>query len=233
MAEERVSSGVKGLDEMIGGGIPEGQILAILGSCGTGKTTLTMQFIWDGLQNGQKGIFISLEEDEDSIKKNALSYGWDLQPYLDDKSLTLVKLEPADAKSTVHKIKSELPEYIRTTGVKRVVFDSVSLLSMMFESEAEQRSSLFSLCNQVKGSNATALLTAEVKDDNPSVSRDGLVEYVADGVLLLRYRESPDASDVQLSLRVVKMRRTKHSRRIKPYSITDSGIIVHTEAEVF
>jgi len=135
---ERIRTDIEGLDEMIGGGVPEGMILAILGSCGTGKTTLTLQFIWNGLRNGQKGIFISLEEDEDSVKKNAGSYGWDLQPYLDDKTLTLVKLEPADAKTTINRIKSELPEYIRTTGVKRVVFDSVSLLSMMFDNESEQ-----------------------------------------------------------------------------------------------
>ncbi len=233
MSDTMIKTGIDGLDGMLGGGVPEGHIIAVLGSCGTGKTTLSLQFIWDGLQKGQKGIFISLEENEEAVKKNATSYGWDIQPYLDDGTLTLVKLEPADAKNTIHRIKAELPEYIRTHGVKRVVFDSVSLLSMMFDSEAEKRSSLFSLCGQIKNSNATAMLTAEVKDDNPSVSRDGLVEYVADGVVLLRYKESEDSSDVQLSLRIVKMRRTKHSRRIKPYSITGKGIEVHAEAEVF
>jgi KaiC domain protein len=233
MSEEKIKIGIAGLDGMLGGGVPEGQILALLGSCGTGKTTLSLQFIWHGLKNGEKGIFISLEEDEDSIKKNAASYGWDLQPHMDSGDLTLVKLEPADAKTTIGKIKGELPDYIRDTGVKRVVFDSVSLLSMLFESPNDQRSGLFSLCNQIKDSKATAILTAEVKDDNPAVSRDGLVEYVADGVILLRYRESADESDVQLSLRIIKMRRTKHSRRIKPYSITNNGIVVHSEAEVF
>jgi KaiC domain protein len=233
MSKERLKTGIAGLDDMLGGGVPEGQILALLGSCGTGKTTLSLQFIWHGLQNGEKGVFISLEEDEESISKNAASYGWDLQPHLDSGDLTLVKLEPADAKTTINKIKGELPEYIKSAGVKRVVFDSVSLLSMMFESESDQRSGLFTLCDQIKGSKATAILTAEVKDDNPAVSRDGLVEYVADGVILLRYKESADESDVHLSLRIVKMRRVKHSRRIKPYSITNNGIVVHSEAEVF
>lgn len=233
MTDNKIKTGIDGLDEMLGGGVPEGQIIALLGSCGTGKTTLSLQFIWNGLQNGQKGIFISLEEDEDSVKKNAMSYGWDMAPHIASKALTLVKLEPADAKTTINRIKSELPEFIKSQGVKRVVFDSASLLSMMFESGAEQRASLFTLCNQIKKSGATAFLTAEVKDDNPSVSRDGLVEYVADGVILLRYKESADTSDVQLSLRVVKMRRCNHSRRIKPYSITNNGITVHSKGEVF
>jgi len=233
MPDTIVRTGIGGLDEMLGGGVPEGHIVALLGSCGTGKTTLSMQFIWNGLQNGEKGVFISLEEDEKAVTSSALSYGWDIKPFLENKSLTLVKLEPADAKNTVNRIKSELPEFIRSQGVKRVVFDSVSLLSMMFDSDSEKRSTLFNLCGQIKNSGATAMFTAEVKDDNPSVSRDGLVEYVADGVVLLRYQESADSSDVQLSLRIVKMRRTKHSRRIKPYSITNNGIEVHAQAEVF
>lgn len=231
--EEKLKTGIAGLDDMLGGGVPEGQIIALLGSCGTGKTTLSLQFIWHGLQNGQKGVFISLEEDEESITKNAASYGWDLKPHLDSGDLTLVKLEPADAKTTIHRIKGELPQYIKETGVKRVVFDSVSLLSMMFDSESAQRSGLFTLCEQIKASRATAMLTAEVKDENPAASRDGLVEYVADGVILLRYKETADESDVHLSLRIIKMRRVKHSRRIKPYTISDKGIVVHAEAEVF
>lgn len=233
MSDEKILTGIHGLDEMLGGGVPEGQILALMGSCGTGKTTLSLQFIWNGLKTGQKGVFISLEEDEESIRKNAGAYGWDIQPYLDSGDLTLVKLEPADAKTTIGRIKGELPDFIKNNGVKRVVFDSVSLLSMMFDSETDQRAGLFTLCNQIKGSKATAILTAEVKDDNPSVSRDGLVEYVADGVVLLRYKESADGSDVHLSLRIIKMRRCKHSRRIKPYTITNNGIIVHSETEVF
>jgi KaiC domain protein len=233
MAEEKVCTGIGGLDEMMGGGIPAGQIIAVMGSCGTGKTTLGLQFIWTGLQKGEKGIFISLEEDEMAITNNALTYGWNLKQFIDSKMLTLVKLEPSDAKSTIARIHSELPAYIKNNGVKRVVFDSVSLLSMLFDNDADRRAGLFDLCKQIKGSGATAMFTAEVKSENPNVSRDGLVEYVADGVILLRYNETSDGSDIQLSVRVVKMRRANHSRRIKPYSITNKGIDVHAKAEVF
>lgn len=233
MDTEYLRTGVSGLDNMLGQGLPKGHIIALLGSCGTGKTTLSLQYIYEGLKNGEKALFISLEEDKNAIIQNASSYGMDIVPFIEDKTLELVKLEPADAKATMTKINSELPNYIRSSGVKRVVLDSVSLLNMMFGDEAEKRTMLFSLCKQLKEAGATSLFTAEVKSDNPSSSRDGLVEYVADGVIVLRYIESEEKKDVALVLKIVKMRRVAHSREIKPYAITGNGLNVLAESSVF
>jgi KaiC/GvpD/RAD55 family RecA-like ATPase len=74
-------------------------------------------------------------------------------------------------------------------------------------------------------------MTAEVKDDNPFASRDGLIEYVADGVISLRYLEMQARNELMLSLRIIKMRRTEHSRKITPYSITNKGLEVHVGSE--
>jgi len=227
-----VLTGVDGLDELLGGGVPRGHVITIMGSFGTGKTTFALQFLMQGLINGEKGIFISLEEDVDSVIANAASFGWDLRPYAKDKRLHIVKLEPADAKTTVTRIKSELPEFIRKSGATRVAIDSVSLLNMMFSDESERRTRLFALCQQIRSTGATCVFTAEVKDGNPRSSRDGLVEYVSDGVVGLRFNER-DNGDVQLVLQVIKMRRLKHPRSIKPYSITDEGLQVHGDMEVF
>jgi KaiC domain protein len=227
-----VPTGVDGLDEMLSGGIPRGHVVALLGSFGTGKTTFALQFLMQGLINGEKGIFISLEEDVESIVKTASAYGWDLRSHVDDKTAALIKLEPADAKATATRVKSELPTFIKTFGAQRIVIDSVSLLSMMFPDEVEQRTRLFALCDQIRKTGATAIMTAEVKDDNPRSSRDGLVEYVSDGVISLRLIERTNG-EVQPAVQVVKMRRLKHSRYIKPYSLTDVGAVVHVEAEVF
>jgi KaiC/GvpD/RAD55 family RecA-like ATPase len=163
---------------------------------------------------------------------NAASFGWDLRPHLKDKSLHIVKLEPADAKTTVSRIKSELPEFIRKSGATRVAIDSITLLNMMFPDEAERRARLFALCQQLRSTGATCLFTAEVKDDNPRSSRDGLVEYVSDGVIGLRFNERENG-EVQLVLQVIKMRRLHHPRSVKPYSITDEGLEVHGDMEVF
>ncbi|MGQ9587458.1 MAG: KaiC domain-containing protein [Thermoplasmata archaeon] len=233
MTINRIKTGVDGLDEMLQGGIPENHVVLLMGSFGTGKTTLGLQYLVEGLKRDEPCIFISLEEDKDSILKNALSFGWDLSQSIDKKRLGLFKLEPSDAKTTITRIKSELPKFIKSFGAKRVVLDSVSLLNMLFTDENERRSNLFNLCQLLRSTGATVLLTAEVKDDNPRSSRDGLAEYTADGVLLLQSDENKEGGEVQLTVRILKMRRTTHSRRVKPYSITDKGIVVHAGADVF
>jgi len=229
---DRVLTGIDGLDEMLGGGVPRGHTVTVLGSFGTGKTTFGIQFLVQGLINGEKGIFITLEEDVDSILASASAFGWDLATPLKEKRLAIVKLEPADARTTVTRVRSELPKFIKDFGADRVVVDSVSLLNMMFPDEMERRSRLFGLSQQIKSTGATALFTAETKDGNPLSSRDGLVEYISDGVVSLRSREK-ESGDVQLTMQVMKMRRMKHSRAIKPYTIDDDGINVHVDVEVF
>ena len=228
-----VCTGIDGLDEMLGGGVPENHAIALLGACGTGKTTFGLQFTWKGLQSGENCVFISLEEEVESIVTNARIFGWDIEPYIRSKKLSIVKLNPADAKNTVMKIKSELPRFLKAFDTKRVVLDSVSLFSMMFPDAAEKRIRLFELHQLIKKSGATAFLTAEVKDENPLNSKDGLVEYVADGVIILQFTEPKDTREMTLNLRIMKMRRLPHSRKIKPYRITGKGIVVHSELEVF
>ncbi len=226
----RITTGIKGLDEMMDGGFPKGHSVAVIGSFGTGKTTFAMQYIWEGLKKGEKCIFLSLEEDENSIIETAKSFGWDFENYLDD-SLLLIKLEPEDAGSSVKRLEGEIPQVIKEFGASRIAIDSVSLITMLFKSEEDKRTNLFALSKSIKDSGATAILTAEVDPKNPNVSRDGLVEYVVDGVILLTPREMNNR--IMLTLKILKMRRTKHSREVKPYEISSEGIEVLSESEIF
>jgi len=228
---EKVKTGLEGLDEMLFGGIPKGSTVVVMGSFGTGKTTFGLQFLNQGLSEGEKGVYISLEEDKESILADAEAHGWDLRSKLDSKQLEIVKLEPTDAKVTIQRIKSELPEFIKKFGASRIVVDSVSLVNMLFDNDHERRSNLFNLSQMIKKTGATLMMTAEVKDENPFASRDGLIEYVADGVISLRYLERLDRNELMLSLRIIKMRRTEHSRKITPYSITNKGLEVHVGSE--
>src|SRR3989442_10691300 len=221
-AEGFVLTGIDGLDEMLGHGVPSGHIITVLGSFGTGKTTFALQFLMQGLINGEKGIFISLEEDTDSVVANAASFGWDLPKFIKEKRLHIVKLEPADAKTTVTRIRSELPDFIKRNGASRVAIDSVSLLNMLFADDKQRREKLFALCKQLKSTEATCIFTAEGKDDNPRASRAGLVENVSDGVIGRRFNERENG-EVQLAMQAFRMRRLTHTRSAKPSTTTEQG----------
>ncbi len=228
---ERISSGIKGLDDLLNGGIPSGHTVAVIGPFGSGKTTMAMQFIYYGLNNNEKCVYISLEEDRDSIIKTAKEFSWDFESHI-DKDLLLVKLDPEDAKSTMTRIENDLSQEIADFGAKRVVLDSATLLTMMFQEEHEKRRILFLISNAVKKAGATSIFTGESKPDNPMVSRDGLLEYVADGVILLNQIPLKEKYELRLVLQILKMRRTNHSRKMHPFYIGEKGIEVLAEIDL-
>ncbi len=226
-------TGIQGLDELLNGGVPEKHMIAVIGDMGTGKTTIALQFLMQGLKNGERAVYMSLEEQESEIKESAGSYGWDIQKYIDNGSLALIRLDPNDVKTTLTRIKNEMPGLIKKFGAARLVVDSITLFEMMFADEAERRLNLFEMFSLLKDTGVTALITSEASRDGVYASRYGLVEYVSDGVIILRYVRPDELRDVKLAVEVVKMRRHKHSRSIKPYDITDEGLVVHSESEVF
>ena len=126
-----------------------------------------------------------------------------------------------------------LGQELKTLGAKRIVVDSVSLLNMLSEDEPNRRATLFSLAGACRASGATTLLTAEADPLHAEVSRDGLSEYVADGVVVLGYRTAGDGHRVGLALRVLKMRRTPHVRTVQPYMIGPNGLVVDAKAVDF
>jgi KaiC domain protein len=228
-----LTTGITGLDELLHGGFPEKHMVVIFGGMGTGKSTIALQFIMSGLINGEKAVYMSLEEHEAEIVQSAKGFGWDLQQYIDNNMLILIRLDPNDIKSTLTRIKTEMPKLIRSFGASRLVIDSITLFEMMFADEAERRLNLFEIFALLKDTGVTALVTSEAARDDIYSTRYGLVEYVADGVIMLRYVRPDELREVKLAVEIVKMRRHNHSRSIKPYDIAYNGIVVHSESEVF
>jgi KaiC domain protein len=229
--KERISSGVVGLDEMLGGGFPQGHIILLIGDSGTGKTTLSLHYINEGLLRGEPGIYISIEEDKESILSTARAYSMDFDKYIKENKLAILKLDLSDIKNAARLVKSELPELIKSFGAKRLVIDSITLFSMMFNDDIERRIRLVGVNKAIKIAGITALYTAEINVENRFHSKDGIVEYSADGIILLEQTESE--KNIKLTMRVIKMRRIQHDRLYRPYEITNNGILVYPNEIVF
>ncbi|MDO8724763.1 MAG: KaiC domain-containing protein [Candidatus Methanoperedens sp.] len=228
-----IKTGISGLDEMLLGGIPEGHTVAIMGSPGTGKSTFVLQFIHTGLQNGENCVYISLEESEANLIKTALIYGWDLKPYIESKKLTLVNLNTMNFKAMITRFESDLPKLLASFNIKRIAIDPITLYEMLFDTESERRDHLFNFAQVIKETGITAVMTSEISQDNPYYSKYGLIEYITDGVIVLRQVRQADLGAVTTFIEVLKMRHIDHSKEIKPYSITNGGIVVHSGSGVF
>jgi circadian clock protein KaiC len=229
----KVPTGVAGLDEMLGGGFPAGHVVLVTGLPGTGKTCLGLQFLLAGVAQGEKGVFLSLEEDVPQLLETARQFRWPVDAAVKSDALRILRLDPKETKQSLHRIQGEVGKEFQAMGAARIVVDSVSLLNMLSDDEPSRRATLFALAGACRASGATTLLTAEADPQHPEVTRDGLSEYVSDGVLMLGYRTGPDGHRVGLSLRILKMRRTPHVRSVQPYAISPTGITVDAKAVDF
>jgi circadian clock protein KaiC len=229
----RVPTGIVGLDEMLQGGIPAGHLVLVTGLPGTGKTTLALQFLFAGIARGERGIFLSLDEDAESLMASARGFGLPIDAAMTDGRFEVLRLDPQETKQNIHRLQGEFVADLRRRGAQRLVVDSVSLLHMLSEDETGRRTTLFALASACREAGLTAIFTAEADPLHPEVSRDGLSEYIADGVLVLGYTRDNDGRRISLALRILKMRRTAHTRTVQPYAITARGIEVNAKAVDF
>ena len=216
-----------------GGGLIPGSITCIIGTFGTGKTTFSLEFVWEGLKRNETIIYISLEEREERIVSYMKLKGWDVAPYI-NKSLFIIKLDPTDFNLANNRIKNELPKLIEEKQASRAVIDPISLFEDLFTTDSERRREMYRFIEGLRDKRCTIMMTSETDRNNPFSSRHGLIEYLSDTVILLRYiRPSEISVDVHLALEVVKMRMSSHSREIKPYDLKQDQVEVYSEANVF
>jgi len=232
MTVPRFTFGISGLDEMLSGGLIEGTVSSIIGAYGTGKTNFAQYFIWQGLTEGQKAIYITLEERTPRIIGYMESKGWDISQYL-EKTFSIVYLDPSDFKLAINSVKNELPLLIKKTEAQRVVIDPISLFEDLFQDNATRRREMMKFLENLRELNCTALLISEADKSNSFASKYNLIEYLSDTVIILKYSRGNSTSDVHLALEIVKMRMSQHSREVKPYEIHQDSITVYTEATVF
>ncbi|MGH9690959.1 MAG: circadian clock protein KaiC [Candidatus Acidiferrales bacterium] len=226
---EKSPTGIKGLDEISGGGLPKGRTTIVCGGPGCGKTMLGMEFLVRGaLEFDEPGVLIAFEETPKDIATNVASLGFNIQDLADKKKLFLdyVAVEPSEILETgdydLEGLFIRLQSAVDAVGAKRVVLDTVEALFSAFSNPHIIRAEFRRLFRWLNDRGLTTVITAERGDG--TLTRHGLEEYVSDCVILLDHRVQDQISARRM--RIVKYRGTKHGADEYPFLIDEQGISV-------
>lgn len=221
-------TGIYGLDEITGGGLPQGRPTLVCGEAGCGKTIFAMEFIIHGAKMGEPGVFVSFEETVDDLKKNFISINRDLNELINQNKISIdyVYIERSEIEETgdydLEGLFIRLAYAIDSIGAKRVVLDTIESLFSGFSSEAVLRAELRRLFKWLKNKGVTAVITGESGEN--TLTRYGLEEYIADCVILLN---NPVINKITTrNLRIVKYRGSSHGTNEYPFLIDETGITV-------
>jgi circadian clock protein KaiC len=226
----RAKTGVSGLDDILGGGLPAGHLYLIQADPGSGKTTLGLQFLLEGLKNGEPTLYITLSESKDELNGVALSHGWDISqmPMLEmipeeqevnpEAQYTVFhpsEVELADTTSTVLKKVQEIRP-------KRIIFDSLAELQMLARDPLRYRRHILGLKKFFTGLNCTVLLL----DDRSTVNNDLQLQSIAHGVIIMEGMQR-DFGVRRRRIEVKKLRGTKYREGFHDYVIQTGGLEVY------
>jgi KaiC/GvpD/RAD55 family RecA-like ATPase len=225
----RVCTGVHGLDGLLGGGFPVGSFILLSGTCGTGKSIMGMQFLYEGAEKGEPGVYLSMEEEPDRLIYDMSGFSWDLRKHMDEGRLVIAKPEIYESDA----IKRMIVDSVERIGAKRLVIDSFTLLSSYLEHPFDVRKMVFDLSREIKKLNCTALAISDVQEGTHSYSTNGFEEFVADGVVVLSLTQASATGAYTRTLLVRKMRATQHSLKLMPFKIEKGGLKLYPEAELF
>src|SRR4030042_4064641 len=237
-AVEKVFTGIKGLDEALMGGVPKSRSTLITGGTGTGKTVILNEFLYQGItQFKENGVYVAFEESKRDIIKNVKSFGWNYDSLIAQKKLAFVDAgalkevtfessQNYDLSPLIGRIKYAL----KTAKAKRLVIDGLDNLFSRFRNKDAVRQALYQITAELKDSGVTVLRTAEKLGWDKGLSRYGVEEFVADGVIEIELIKGQ-----QQFLRrmfAVKFRGTGFRSGIVEFEITDQGLLVYPKIPV-
>jgi len=219
--KDRVPTGIPGLDELLEGGFIPNSAILISGEAGTGKTIFGTQFIWNALCLGENGVYITLQQTPEDIVNDVAAFGRDLAFAVRQKQCKIVFVPFQDIKRLTEIIIRSVEEI----NAKRLVIDSITMVCEAAKNMFEMRHALNRLINQLKKLGVTTLLLSEIPEGSNTLSRYGIEEFMADGVIVLNAGVDVVGGRPR-SLYIKKMRRTKHDMDVHPIEITEKGIRV-------
>jgi KaiC/GvpD/RAD55 family RecA-like ATPase len=247
---KKIATGINGLDELVGGGFPEGRTILVVGGPGSGKTILCSQFLYKGMyENQENAIFVSLDESKDSFYSEMQQFGWDFRKAEEERKFAFIdatrmsrvamlkeKLYKEESKSlrgkqlSIDKLIEELQAKIQQTNAKRVTVDTLAALVYRFPDPIERRTIIVDLIESLADLKVTSLVTTEL--GYLSLKRNALEEeFLVHGVIMMQTLFS--GGTTTRAIQVEKMRGAKVNPSLVPYSIDRNGIEVFANMPLF
>lgn len=228
----KVPTGIESFDMIAEGGLPENRTTLVSGTAGSGKTVFAIQFLVAGIGMGEPGVFVTFEESPADIRKNMLSFGWDLAEWERDGRLAMVDASPDPDQEVLETgdfdlgaLMARVENAIRKVGAKRVAVDSLGAVFSQFSDQSVVRRELFRIASALKKTGVTAVLTAERTEDYGAIARFGVEEFIADNVMVLR--NVLDDEKRRRTIEILKFRGTDHQKGEFPFTIVKGeGIVV-------
>ncbi|MBD2296510.1 circadian clock protein KaiC [Anabaena sphaerica FACHB-251] len=222
-------TGIQGLDEITGGGLPQGRPTLVCGAAGCGKTLMGIEFLVRGItEYAEPGVFICFEENPQELIQNVTSLGWDLEQLIIDKQLAIdhIQIEPQEiieaGSYDLEGLFLRISLMVDAVKAKRIVLDTIETLFIGLSNAAVIRAELRRLFHWLKQKGLTAIITGEQGDK--TLTRQGLEEYVSDCVIKLDQRIYDELATRRLQ--IIKYRGSRHGSNEYPFLITDDGISV-------
>lgn len=231
---ERCVTGIDGLDTILYGGIPRDNTVLLTGSCGTGKTSLALEYLIHGAAAGENSLFISVTEDSEKLLTNIIPYKFFDQQLVRSGKLVFVdlpsmyqRLGMTKAELTMEEIDllvAAIASLVRELGTKRLVMDSITSVCYKLKTPEKIRDFILKLSKALSDLRCTSILVSEVAAHSEAYSTFGVEEAISDGIVLMANMER--RGDLLRTLQVIKMRGTMHSRAKYVLDLTPVGVLL-------
>ncbi len=231
---DRCKTGIAGLDNILNGGIPRGNTILITGSCGTGKTTLSLEFLVHGAIMDERSMYISVTEAPEKLVDNMITYDFFDKKLINEKKLILIDLQEIYIKLGLEKLEFTLEDVyilvrqivklVKELGIKRLVIDSITSICYRLTSREEIREFILHLGKELSDIGCTTILISELLHSSEGYSQYGVEEAIADGIIFMGNLER--RGDLLRTIQVIKMRGTTHSRAKYVLDLTSIGVLM-------
>ncbi len=224
MNQERIPTGVAGLDRMVRGGLLPSSVVLVRGAAGTGKTSLAFQFLIEGARRAECGLFITFEEFPGALYRDAESLGLDLRGMEEQGLIQIIFTSPEVLLKSLENPQSIIYRRLMQADVRRAVLDSASHFTRLTDDRLELRRIYTTLVNSLRREGITTLLLSEERRTDSLRAERGALSFLADGIILMRYVEVE--SEIRRAIVVLKLRGSDHDREIRDYEIRQGGLRV-------